>query len=465
MTESVNASYGIYSLLPPLIAIVLAIISRNVILSLLSGVLGGYIIMEGATLDALVESAKGFWELLQKGWVLKTLLFAIFVGSIIELIQRSGGVAGFVEFLQRRKRVVNSKKDAELLAFFIGLAIFIESSITSLIAGTVSRPLTDRYGTSREKLAYICDSTASPVCTMFPLNAWGALLLGLIGSQIEAGVIAGEPIKLLGNALLFNFYALFSILLVLYTIIKGVKFPSYTKIDPPNIEFEEKSGDIYALIVPIVSLLILVFVFLFITGGGNILAGSGSTSVFAAVVGSVAISSLYYLVKGSMPSGEILPAIWRGAKTMLPIAAILIFAFAIGDVTVKMGTGVYMAHFADAIMSPALLPAGIFLLSAIIAFSTGTSWGTFSIMMPIAVTIAAGMGAADSALLPVVIAAVISGGVFGDHASPISDTTIISAMAAGCDLIAHVKTQLPWALLAALLALTGFLLSGWLLRP
>ncbi len=457
-------SYGIYSLLPPLIAIVLAIISRNVILSLLLGVLGGYFIMEGPTPDALIESAKGIWELLQKGWVLKTLVFAIFVGSIIELIQRSGGVAGFVEFLQKRKRLVRSKKEAELLAFFIGLAIFIESSITSLIAGTVSRPLTDRYGTSREKLAYICDSTAAPVCTMFPLNAWGALLLGLIGAQIEAGVIDGEPIALLGEALLFNFYALFSILLVLYTILKGIDFPSYTKIDPPDIELEAKGGDLYALIVPIASLLILVFVFLFITGGGNMLKGSGSTSVFAAVLGSVLVSSLYYLYKKSMPAKEIVPAIFRGAKTMLPIAAILIFAFAIGDVTVKMGTGLYMAHFANAILNPALLPAGIFLLSAIIAFSTGTSWGTFSIMMPIALTIAAGMeGWQSGALIPLCIAAVISGGVFGDHASPISDTTIISAMAAGCDLVAHVKTQLPWALMAALLSLSMFLLSGYLL--
>lgn len=464
MSESVNASYGIFSLLPPLIAIVLAIISRNVILSLLLGILGGYLIMEQSVTAALLESLKGIVALFAKGWVLKTLIFAIFVGSIIELIQRSGGVEGFVRFLQEKKEVVTDRKSAELLAFFIGLAIFIESSITSLIAGTVSRPLTDRYGTSREKLAYICDSTAAPVCTMFPLNAWGALLLGLIGAQIEAGVIVGEPIRLLGSALLFNFYALFSILLVLYTILSGLRFPSYTRIEPPKIDLASGKGDLLALVVPIASLLILVFLFLFVTGGGNPLKGSGSTSVFAAVLGSVAVSSLYYLVKRSMPPREILGAIFRGAATMLPIAAILLLAFAIGDVTVKMGTGTYMAHFANAILHPALLPAGIFLLSAIIAFSTGTSWGTFSIMMPIAVTIAAGMGVADTMLLPVVIAAVISGGVFGDHASPISDTTIISAMAAGCDLVAHVKTQLPWALLAAALSVAAFVLAGWLLQ-
>ena len=456
-------SYGIYSLLPPLIAIVLAIISRNVIVSLFIGVLSGYLIIEHNVLTALLETAKGILALFEKGWVVKTLVFAVFVGSIIELIQRSGGVDGFVDFLQRRKKVITTKRDAELLPFFVGLAIFIESSITSLIAGTVSRPLTDKFETSREKLAYICDSTAAPVCTMFPLNAWGALLLGLIGSQIEAGVITAEPLELLGEALLFNFYAFFSILLVLYTILKGIDFPAYTRIDPPDFRLPEGKGDIYALIVPIASLLLLVFVFLYITGGGNMLKGSGSTSVFAAVLGSIVLSSIYYLIKKSMPANEILPAILRGAKTMIPIAAILIFAFAIGDVTVKMGTGIYMAHFANAILHPALLPAGIFLLSALIAFSTGTSWGTFSIMMPIAITMAAGMDADTMAIMPLAIAAVVSGGVFGDHASPISDTTIIAAMAAGCDLIAHVKTQLPWALLAALLALLFFLAFGFIM--
>ncbi|WP_456383453.1 Na+/H+ antiporter NhaC family protein [Hydrogenimonas sp.] len=463
MQETLTESYGIYSLLPPLVAIVLAIISRNVIVSLFIGVLSGYLIIDHGILPALLDTARGILALFEKGWVVKTLIFAIFVGSIIELIQRSGGVEGFVEFLQRRKKLITTKKEAELLPFFVGLAIFIESSITSLIAGTVSRPLTDRFGTSREKLAYICDSTAAPVCTMFPLNAWGALLLGLIGSQIEAGVIQGEPLKLLGSALLFNFYAFFSILLVLYTILKGIDFPAYTRIDPPDFRLPKGRGDIYALVVPIASLLILVFVFLYITGGGNMLEGSGSTSVFAAVLGSIVISSLYYLLRGSMPPGDIVPAIFRGAKTMIPIAAILIFAFAIGDVTVKMGTGTYMAHFAHAILHPALLPAGIFLLSAVIAFSTGTSWGTFSIMMPIAITMAAGMGADTAGLTPLAIAAVVSGGVFGDHASPISDTTIISAMAAGCDLIAHVKTQLPWALLAALLSLLSFLLFGFIM--
>ncbi|WP_300364820.1 Na+/H+ antiporter NhaC family protein [Hydrogenimonas sp.] len=456
-------SYGIYSLLPPLIAIVLAIISRNVIVSLFIGVLSGYLIIEHNVLTALLETAKGILALFEKGWVVKTLVFAVFVGSIIELIQRSGGVDGFVDFLQRRKKVITTKRDAELLPFFVGLAIFIESSITSLIAGTVSRPLTDKFETSREKLAYICDSTAAPVCTMFPLNAWGALLLGLIGSQIEAGIITAEPLELLGEALLFNFYAFFSILLVLYTILKGIDFPAYTRIDPPDFRLPEGKGDIYALIVPIASLLLLVFVFLYITGGGNMLKGSGSTSVFAAVLGSIVLSSIYYLIKKSMPANEILPAILRGAKTMIPIAAILIFAFAIGDVTVKMGTGIYMAHFANAILHPALLPAGIFLLSALIAFSTGTSWGTFSIMMPIAITMAAGMDADTMAIMPLAIAAVVSGGVFGDHASPISDTTIIAAMAAGCDLIAHVKTQLPWALLAALLALLFFLAFGFIM--
>ena len=457
--------YGVYALLPPFLAIVLAIITRNVFLALAVGILSGYLVIDPHPVAAAVAMWEGFGDLLQKGWVLKTLAFAIFVGAIIELIQRSGGVESFVAYLQRQKGYVTDKKRAELLPFFIGLAIFIESSITSLVAGTVARPLTDRFGTSREKLAYICDSTAAPVCTMFPLNAWGALLLGLIGAQIDAGVIDGEALPLLANSLAFNFYAFFSIALVLFTILKGIDFPAYTPIDTPaSSHAPSRQGTPLDLLVPILSMLGLVVVALFITGEGNPLEGSGSTAVFVGVLGSVLLSSLYYRLRGKMESMKIIEAIYRGVVTMLPIAGILLLAFAIGDVTVKLDTGGYMAHFARAILNPALLPAGIFLLSALIAFATGTSWGTFSIMMPIAITMNAGMGMVDTALLPLAIAAVVSGGVFGDHASPISDTTIIAAMAAGCDLVAHVKTQLPWALFAAFLAMMAFLLSGWIVR-
>ena len=462
MTESVVQSFGIVSLLPPLLAIVLAIITRNVILSLLLGVVAGYLAMTGSVTGAFAATAEGLWALLQKGWVLKTLVFAVFVGSIIELIRRGGGVDGFVRFLQEKKRMVTTKRQAELLPFFIGLAIFIESSITSLVAGTVSRPLTDRFGVSREKLAYICDSTAAPVCTLFPLNAWGALLLGLVGAQIDAGVLHGEALPLLAHALAFNFYAFFSILLVLYTILRGIDFPAYTPVEPQPEGYTPKEGDLGALVVPIASLLLGVVLFLFVSGGGNPLKGSGSTAVFGAVLTSVAVTALYLLLRGRLKGPETLSATLTGAKAMLPIAAILLFAFSIGEVTVKMGTGPYLAGFAHAFLHPVLLPAGIFLLSAVIAFATGTSWGTFSIMIPIAVTMAAGMGPAAEGLMPLAIAAVISGGVFGDHASPISDTTIIAAMAAGCDLIAHVRTQLPWALRAAALSLLFFLIFSYL---
>ena len=457
-------SYGYLSLLPPLIAVTAALVSRNVIVSLALGVFSGYFIMDHALWTSLVDTAAGIGALFQKGWVLKTLTFALFVGSVIELIRLGGGVEAFIDLLERRKGWVTDRRRAEMVPFLIGLAIFIESSITSLIAGTIGRALFDRFGISREKLAYICDSTAAPVCTMFPLNAWGALLLGLVGAQIDAGVIQGSALDILIHALAFNFYAFFSVLLVLFTILKGIDFPAYTKVES-DLKFTPsiKKGTPAALWVSILSLLVLVIAALFISGGGNPLKGSGSTAVFAGVMGSMVLTALYFRLKRLAPVREIVAAIWRGVRAMSPIVAILIFAFAIGDVTVKMGTGTYLAAYAHAIMHPALLPAGIFLLSAVIAFATGTSWGTFSIMMPIAVTMAAGMGTYDPLLLYLCIAAVISGGVFGDHASPISDTTIIAAMAAGCDLIAHVKTQLPWALTAAILSLTMFLGAGWLL--
>jgi len=451
-------SYGVLSLLPPFLAIVLAIITRNVHLSLLFGIIAGYGIIDGFSPAVLNDTLRAFIDLLQKGWVLKTLAFAVLVGSIIALIRKGGGVDGFVSYISRQKGLITSRRRAETLPFLIGLAIFIESSITSLIAGTVSRPLTDRFGTSREKLAYICDATSAPVCTMIPFNAWGALLLGLIAAQIEAGTLHGEPLKLLGGALLFNFYALFSILLVLYTIVRDIPFKAYTSVTqtPP---FHHPKGDLGALLIPVMTMLLGTVAGLFISGGGDFFKGSGSTAVFWGVLGALGAQTLYLWAKKLTTPKNIARAVVEGAKEMAPVALILLLAFALGALTQKLGTGAYLARYAQASLSPEFLPAGIFVLSALTAFATGTSWGTFSIMIPVAAALSSALGGGET-LAMLSIAAVISGGVFGDHASPISDTTIISAMAAGCDLIAHVRTQLPWALLAAAFSFISFVIAG-----
>lgn len=449
------------SLLPPVVAIALSIITKDVIVSLMIGIFTGYLILNNFHfIDAFIAMFDSIVKLFSEGWVVKTVIFALLVGSIIKLIIDSGGVNGFVNYLT--KKHIKSQKGALLLAYIIGIIIFIESSITSLVAGTVARPLADKFGASREKLAYVCDSTSAPVCSLIPFNGWGALLIGLIAAQINAKVINGNAVEILIKSIPLNFYSIIALILVLYFILSGKDFGPMKKAQmaaKPKEMPEAKSpqgGNMIYMIAPILVLILMMPVGLYYSGKGNILNGSGSTSVFYAVIVTLIFSYFLYIFTGAMKHKEYFESFFEGIGDMVPIVTILIFAFAIGAVIKDLGTAKYIASVAGSSINPVFIPAVIFILSAIIAFSTGTSWGTFSIMMPIALTYAAASGV----YIPLAAAAVISGGIFGDHASPISDTTIISSMAAGCDHINHVNTQLPYAVLGAILAVIAFVLAA-----
>ena len=407
-----------------------------------------------APLNAVPAFFDLFIGLLSEAWIIKTLFFAVFVGSIMTLISASGGVAGFVNYVREQRGLVTSARSALMLTYVIGLVIFIESSITSMIAGTVGRPLTDAYRVSRAKLAYVCDSTSAPVCSLIVLNGWGALLLGLIATQIEGGTMQGNSVEWLLESLPYNFYALVALVVTFLTIWFGIDIGPMRRA---KVTFEAeteaaKRGRTGYMVWPIVLLLVLVFAVLLITGKGSLFEGSGSTALFYATSLTVIFCLVYYRVSAKMPLKEGLVHAFNGAKSMVGIAAILLFAFAISDVTKSLGTGLYIASFAQGVIEPFWLGGIIFILAAVMAFATGTSWGTFSIMIPIAVP----MGVALDADIALCIGAVISGGVFGDHCSPISDTTIISSMAAKCDHIEHVRTQLPYALISGVIALLLF---------
>ena len=407
-----------------------------------------------APLNAVPAFFDLFIGLLSEAWIIKTLFFAVFVGSIMTLISASGGVAGFVNYVREQRGLVTSARSALMLTYVIGLVIFIESSITSMIAGTVGRPLTDAYRVSRAKLAYVCDSTSAPVCSLIVLNGWGALLLGLIATQIEGGTMQGNSVEWLLESLPYNFYALVALVVTFLTIWFGIDIGPMRRA---KVTFEAeteaaKRGRTGYMVWPIVLLLVLVFAVLLITGKGSLFEGSGSTALFYATSLTVIFCLIYYRVSAKMPLKEGLVHAFNGAKSMVGIAAILLFAFAISDVTKSLGTGLYIASFAQGVIEPFWLGGIIFILAAVMAFATGTSWGTFSIMIPIAVP----MGVALDADIALCIGAVISGGVFGDHCSPISDTTIISSMAAKCDHIEHVRTQLPYALISGVIALLLF---------
>jgi tetracycline resistance efflux pump len=460
------------SLLPPLLAIVLAIVSRQVYISLFAGIWLAWTILRGWNpIAGLGAGIEGVVLVLSDPGNARVILFTLVIGALIGTIQTYGGVKGFVQWLEGR-RWVDSPRKAQALAWSTGLVIFIESNITVLVAGSVARPLFDRYRTAREKLAYLIDSTSAPICILIPLNAWGAYNLGILQ---ELGV--EDPLGVFIGSIPLNFYAIFAVLLSGIVMVWGIDIGPMKKAEErarsgevlwpgaqPLMDERVLSGEesdsipprAVNMVLPIVVMVLMMPISLVITGGGDLRAGSGSTSVLWAVLSGLGTAWVLLLAQRAATVDELVRTALTGAAGLVPLALILQLALALGSSTQELGTGVWVANATSGLLPPAVFLPVIFLVSAGIAFSTGTSWGTFAIMLPIAVPAAATLG------LPLApfVAAALSGGIFGDHSSPISDTTIISSMAAATDHIDHVRTQLPYAALAGALALLSFGILG-----
>lgn len=464
---------GWLSILPPVLAIVLAIWSKQVLLSLFAGIWMGFTILSAFNpLVGVAAGLDGVIHVFGDADDARVLVFTLLIGSLIATIERSGGVRGFVHFLETR-RWVHTGQRAQMLAWFTGIIIFIESNITLLVAGAVSRPLFDRYKVSREKLAYLIDATSAPVCVMIPLNAWGAVIIGIVAS---AGV--ENPLDTFISSIPYNLYAIASIVLALVVIWKDINlgpmkaaeertkggdvlWPGALPLVEPSAEpfpsgTEEKVPSGWFMLLPIIVMVAMMPVGLYITGDGSLIEGSGSRSILWAVSSAILTSWIMLLKKGGTSVNDLMAVFMKGAANLLPIATILLLALALGDVAKLLGTGAYVAGVASATVPEFLLAPLIFLVSSFIAFSVGSSWGTFAIMIPIAVPIATTLGLP----VPLLLGAAISGAVFGDHASPISDTTVVASMASATDHIDHVRTQLPYALVAAGFATAGFLILG-----
>jgi Na+/H+ antiporter NhaC len=461
-----------YSVLPPLLAIVLAIWSKQVIPSLFAGIWTGHTLLSQFNpLAGLAAGLDGMINVFTDPGDARVLVFTLLVGSLIATIERTGGVRGFVRYLEARRWVHNGLR-AQVLAWAVGLVIFVESSITLLVAGSVSRPLFDRYRVSREKLAYLIDATSAPVCVMIPLNAWGAFIISLVAST---GV--DNPLQVFIAAVPLNLYAITAILLAGFVIWKNINLGPMKKAEertqrgemlwPDSVPLIDVSAEheivdekdppsAWFMGLPILTMVLMMPVSLYITGDGNIIEGSGSVAVLWSVCCAILVAWAMSLLKGSSSVSGLMQVFMKGAGDLLPIAIILLLALTLGDVANALGTGVYVANVVSGSISPFLLAPLVFLVSAFIAFSVGSSWGTFAIMIPIAVPIAATLGIP----VPLMLGAAISGGIFGDHASPISDTTVLASMASASDHIEHVRTQLPYALIAAAIATVGFLLIG-----
>ena len=464
------------SLLPPLTAIALAIGTRQVYLSLAAGVWLGYSILAGWNpLAGLGDAIQACVDVMADAGNSRVLLFTLVIGALIATVEAMGGVRGFVNWIEKRG-LVTGPRGARLLAFFTGVVVFIESNITVLVAGSVARPLFDRHKRSREMLAYIIDSTSAAVCILIPLNAWGAYVLVLLG---EGGVVE-NPLGLFISAIPFNFYAIAAVILAGFVSFTGWAWGPMKRAEARAADghiFEEGATPMVDeaamvpepvgaipprainMLLPLGAMVVMMPLALFITGGGDLRAGSGSTSVLWAVLTGLAVAWVLTLVQRAMKVEKLTSVGLKGAGGMLGMAFILLLALALGGVAREMGAGEYVAGIVADRLHPSVLLPLVFLAGAFVSFSTGTSWGTFAIMVPIAVPAAAAMG------LPLApfLAAALAGGIFGDHASPISDTTIVSSLAAATDHIAHVRTQLPYALLAGGVAVIGFAITGMLI--
>ena len=456
-----------FSILPPIIAIILAIKTKQVIPSLFAGIwIGCFLLNEFDPITGLAESFESIINVFSDSGDTKVLIFTLLIGALINTIEKSGGVSGFVKFLENRKWV-HTKLRAQILAWFTGIVIFIESNITLLVAGSVSRPLFDRYRISREKLAYLIDATSAPVCVMVPLNAWTAVIIGLVAST---GV--DNAFEIFIRSIPYNLYAITAIILALFFIIKQIDIGPMRAAEartqngqitwqenPVEAEVTNKEEDSASqkdaifMIVPILTMTFAMPAGLFLTGAGDIMKGSGSTAIFWSICAALFVCWCMLLSKKRANVNDLMKLFMEGAGNLLPIACILLMALALGDIAKLLGTGPYVAGVAGANVPVIFLAPLVFLVSGFIAFSVGSSWGTFAIMIPIAMSIATTLDLSTSLML----GAALSGGIFGDHASPISDTTVVASMAAGTDHIEHVRTQLPYALIAGSISVIGFI--------
>ena len=463
------------SLLPPVLAIVLAIAWRQVYLALAAGIWLGYTILASWNpIVGLAAAIDGTIAVLADPGNAKVIVFTLVIGALIATIEAAGGVLGFVKWLEERN-FVTSPRRARILPWIVGCIIFIESNITVLVAGAIGRPLIDRFRVSREKLAYLIDSTSAPICILIPLNAWGAYVLGILN---ELGV--DDPLGVFVGSIPVNFYAIFAVILsgltAWFTIDLGPMKQAEARasrgqvlsdnaqpmIDPdvisPDVD-ESIPRRMRNMVVPVATLVLMMPVGLLITGEGDITAGSGSTSVLWAVMAALGVLWVMLMAQRIFNVDKLTRVGLKGAGGLVSLALVLLLALALGAVTRDLGSGIYIANLTAGLLPPFILLPLTFLVASGIAFATGTSWGTFAIMLPIAVPAAAVMGLPLSPF----VAAALAGGVFGDHASPISDTTIVSSMAAATDHIDHVRTQIPYALLAGAAATVAFAITGAML--
>ena len=473
-----------WSLLPAIIAIALALITKEVYSSLFIGIVVGGMLYSGFSFTGTIEHVfvDGMISQLSDSWNVGILIFLVVLGTMVMLMNRAGGSAAFGKWAVQH---VKTKTGAQIATIVLGMLIFIDDYFNCLTVGSVMRPVTDKHKISREKLAYLIDATAAPICIIAPISSWAAAVTGFVD-----GV---NGLTLFVRAIPYNFYALLTIVMMFgLTLMKMDYGPmkqaeEHIKVkdlitsvgdgegllgasDQPHPPTSQK-GKVIHLIFPIVSLIICCVIGMIYTGGffegtGFVDAFSGSDASVGLVYGSVAaliITIVFFLLTNVLSFKDCMNSIPEGFKSMVPAILVLTFAWTLKSMTDSLGAANYVAgifeNFADngAIMS--FIPALVFIIATFLAFATGTSWGTFGILIPIVVNVFGSN--MNNELMIIAISACMAGAVCGDHCSPISDTTIMASAGAQCDHIKHVSTQLPYAMTAAAVSFAAYIISGF----
>jgi len=489
------SDFGVLSLLPPLVAIILAIWTKRVILALFAGVWIGGVMVSGwnpitgttQTLDWLVQNASDSWNV-------KILLFDFLIGAGVGLIYKSGGAFAVGRALASK---VRTSRGASVMGWLLGVLVFFDDYANTIIVGNTMRPITDRTRVSREMLAYIDDSTAAPVAGIALVSTWIGYEVGLIGDafkelHVDLGAIGG-PYSAWAHSVPYRFYSIFAIILVFLVaffhrhygpmlhaemrarttgkVLRDGARPLMTT--ETDLGVPKENGSVHLFIWPILALVSVTLLGMWYSGGdyatyaeGGIRAVLGNAdSALALLWGSFAMVVVAFaLVIGlrQMTVEEAEEAIIRGMKQMVIANTILLLAWSIKSATDAVGTAPYIVELAKGLgIGGNWIPLIVFLIAMFISFTTGTSWGTFSIMMPIAIPLAYGVSGELGPAVFASIGAVFAGGIFGDHCSPISDTTIMSSMFSGSDHIDHVRTQVPYAVTAAAVGVFLYLLFGF----
>lgn len=460
-----------WSLLPPVIAIILAFITKEVFSSLFVGILAGALLINGLSYSGIIESVfvDGFINSISDSWNASILVFLIVLGCMSVIMRKSGGSIAFGRWASKH---VKSKFSASIATILLGCILCIDDAFNCLTVSSVMYPITDKYNISRVKLAYLIDATAAPICIIAPISSWSAAVAS------SADGVNGFSLFL--RAIPYNYYALLTIAMMFiisiakfdYGPMKKAEEIVSGKVAPEQVIDANTNGKVIHLILPIITLVLLSVLGIVYTGGffrgvDFITAFGESNSALGLVFGSfitLILTIIFYILTKALSFKDCMDSLPEGFKIMVPAVLILVFAWALKNITIKLGSDIFISNvvnnFADHSSFMSLIPALVYLVACFISFATGTSWGTFGILIPIVVRI---FNANEANILMVIsISACMAGAVCGDHCSPISDTTIMASAGAQCEHLDHVKTQLPYAITVASISLVSFIVAGFI---